>query len=322
MAVNVSHMSIASFRCQCSGGCYGSFMDYLRTPDQSFENLQGYPFSPNYLEIDSSGMRMHYVEEGPESGKTVLLLHGEPSWSYLYRKMIPPLAHAGFRVIAPDLIGFGKSDKPSRMEDYSYQAHMDWLTRFVEGLDLKEIHLFCQDWGGLLGLRLAGEQPDRFARIAAGNTFLPTGDQKPGEAFFQWRDFSQKVKRLPVGRIIGNGCYEKPAPEILAGYEAPFPDETYKAGARIFPALVPVSPDDPAAPANRAAWENLQKFEKPFLCTFSDSDPITKGADVVFRRRIPGAKGQKHVTIEKGGHFLQEDRGEALAEVLKHFFAE
>ncbi|MCB1140321.1 MAG: haloalkane dehalogenase [Leptospiraceae bacterium] len=297
-------------------------MEFKRTPDEAFASLHGYPFSPNYVNVGKNDLRMHYVAEGPESGKTVLLLHGEPSWSYLYRKMIPPLAKAGFRVIAPDLIGFGKSDKPVNQSDYSYASHMDWLTSFMEALDLKDIHLFCQDWGGLLGLRLAGEKPDRFAKIAAGNTFLPTGDQAPGEAFFQWRDFSQKVKRLPVGRIIGNGCYEKPTPEILAGYDAPFPDESYKAGARIFPSLVPVSPDDPAAPANRAAWETLQKWEKPFLCTFSDSDPITRGGDLIFRRKIPGARGQQHVTIEKAGHFLQEDRGEALTEHLIPFFAD
>lgn len=295
-------------------------MEYLRTPEECFEELVGYPFKANYYEVDSSGMRMHYVDEGPADGAVVLLLHGEPSWSYLYRKMIPPLIDAGFRVVAPDLIGFGKSDKPVEQSDYSYQNHMDWLKTLVQGLELKEINLFCQDWGGLLGLRMAAELEERFSRIAAGNTFLPTGEHKPGEAFFQWRDFSQKVKKLPVGRIIGNGCYTKPESEILKGYEAPYPDETYKAGARIFPALVPVDPEDPAVPANRKAWEVLQKWKKPFLCTFSDSDPITKGADAIFRRKIPGCKGQKHVTIENAGHFLQEDQGEILAKHLIEFF--
>ncbi|MBR29976.1 MAG: haloalkane dehalogenase [Spirochaetaceae bacterium] len=297
-------------------------MDFVRTPEEAFDGLPGYSFSPHYVEVNPGGLRMHYVEEGPENGAVVLLLHGEPSWSYLYRKMIPPMAQAGFRVIAPDLIGFGRSDKPTSQDDYSYQNHVDWLKGLIQSLDLKDINLFCQDWGGLLGLRIAAEMQSRFQRIAAGNTFLPTGDQKPGEAFFQWRDFSQKVKRLPVGRVIGNGCFTKPNPEVIQGYNAPFPDESYKAGARIFPALVPVDPDDPAAPANRRAWEILQKWEKPFLCTFSDSDPITKGADAIFRRKIPGCKGRKHITIENAGHFLQEDQGEVLAKHLIEFFNE
>ena len=228
-------------------------MDYLRTPDEAFNDLPGYNFDANFVEVDSSGMRMHYVDEGSKDDPVVLLLHGEPSWSYLYRKMIPPLTAAGFRVIAPDLIGFGKSDKPLNQKDYSYQSHIDWLKALIQSLDLKGINLFCQDWGGLLGLRIAAEMEDRFSRIAAGNTFLPTGDQKPGEAFFQWRDFSQKVKRLPVGRIIGNGCFTRPEPDVLKAYDAPYPDESYKAGARIFPSLVPVEPEDPAAPANRKA---------------------------------------------------------------------
>ena len=295
-------------------------MEFKRTPDEAFQNLVDYPFSPNYVDVDRSGMRMHYVDEGNKSGPLALLLHGEPSWSYLYRTMIPPLAQAGFRVIAPDLIGFGKYDKPVIATDYSYQAHIDWLKKLILELDLKNINLFCQDWGGLLGLRIAAEEKHRFEKLAAGNTFLPTGDQKPGEAFFQWRDFSQKVKKLPVGRIIGNGCFQKPGPEILKGYEAPFPDESYKAGARIFPALVPVEPNDPAAPANRKAWEVLQAWEKPFLCTFSDSDPITRGVDAIFRRKVPGAKGQNHVTIPNAGHFLQEDQGELLANHLIEFF--
>ncbi|MCB1303644.1 MAG: haloalkane dehalogenase, partial [Leptospiraceae bacterium] len=269
-------------------------MEFLRTPDDAFANLPDYDFAPHFHILDESGMRMHYVDEGPSTGKVALLLHGEPSWSFLYRKMIPPLAKAGFRVIAPDLVGFGKSDKPTAQEDYTYQTHVDWLKSFLNGLELSEINLFCQDWGGLLGLRIAGEEPHLFAKIAAGNTFLPTGDQKPGDAFFEWREFSQKVKRLPVARVVGGGCFKKPSQEVLAGYNAPFPDETFKAGARIFPSLVPISPDDPAAEPNRKAWKTLQDFRKPFLCTFSDSDPVTRGGDVIFRRKIPGAKGQNH----------------------------
>ncbi|MBW0435156.1 haloalkane dehalogenase [Leptospira yasudae] len=294
-------------------------MQILRTPDSAFENLPGYDFKPNYVEVQD--LRMHYVEEGNGKGEIVLLLHGEPSWSYLYRKMIPPLAAAGYRVIAPDLIGFGKSDKPDDPNFFTYQTHMDWLKEFVEKLDLKKITLFCQDWGGLLGLRLAAENQDRFSRIVAANTFLPTGDIPPKEDFLKWRHFSQNVKRLAIGTIVKNGCTSELTKEIVAAYDAPYPDETYKAAARKFPALVPITPDDPASAANRKAWEILKTWRKPFLTAFSDSDPITKGGDIFFRRLIPGAKGQKHVTIANGGHFLQEDKGEELAEVVKTFIS-
>lgn len=293
-------------------------MEILRTPDSSFENLPGYSFKPNYVQVQN--LRMHYVDEGPNNAaETVLLLHGEPSWSYLYRKMIPPLAAAGYRTIAPDLIGFGKSDKPSDRAFYSYQTHMDWLKEFVENLGLKNITLFCQDWGGLLGLRLAAEHPERFSRIVAANTFLPTGDIPPKEDFLKWRHFSQNVKRLAIGSIVKNGCVSELSKEIVAAYDSPFPDETYKAGARQFPSLVPIAPDDPASEPNRKAWEIFKTWKKPFLTAFSDKDPITKGGDIFMRRLIPGAKGQKHVTIADGGHFLQEDKGEELAEVVKNF---
>ncbi|MCG6169948.1 haloalkane dehalogenase [Leptospira sp. FAT2] len=294
-------------------------MQILRTPDSAFENLPGYDFKPNYVEVQN--LRMHYVEEGNAEGETVLLLHGEPSWSYLYRKMIPPLAAAGYRVIAPDLVGFGKSDKPDDPQFFTYQTHMDWLKEFMEKLDLKRITLFCQDWGGLLGLRLAAENQDRFSRIVAANTFLPTGDIPPKEDFLKWRHFSQNVKRLAIGTIVKNGCTSELTKEIVAAYDAPYPDETYKAAARKFPALVPITPDDPASAANRKAWEILKTWKKPFLTAFSDKDPITKGGDIFFRRLIPGAKGQKHVTIANGGHFLQEDKGEELAEVVKVFIS-
>ncbi len=290
-------------------------MELLRTPDERFHDLPGYPFEPRYVTVD--GVRMHYVDEG--TGPTVLLLHGEPSWSYLYRKMIPLLAAAGLRAVAPDLVGFGRSDKPAAREDYSYQSHMDWLTGLVTALDLRDVTLVGQDWGGLLGLRLAAEQAPRFARIVAANTFLPTGDRKPPDAFFAWQQFSQSVPVLPIGGIIKNGCHQPLAPEILAAYDAPFPDETYKAGARQFPLLVPTRPDDPAAPANRAAWEILQRWDKPFLTAFSDQDPITRGAERTLQKLIPGAAGRTHPTITGAGHFLQEDRGEQLAQVVIDF---
>jgi len=287
-------------------------MQILRTPDERFRDLPGYPFEPHYVDVD--GLRMHHVDEG--SGATVLLLHGEPSWSYLYRKMIPPLVGAGLRAVAPDLVGFGRSDKPAARDDYSYQRHMDWLTAFVVALDLRDIVLVCQDWGGLLGLRLAAEQPQRFAAIVAANTGLPTGDHKPPDAFFAWQRFSQTVPELPVGGIIRNGCRTQLSPEVIAAYDAPFPEEGYKAGARQFPLLVPTQPDDPAAAANRAAWEVLKRWDKPFLTAFSDQDPITRGGERVLQKLIPGAAGRTHPTIEGGGHFLQEDCGEALARVV------
>lgn len=293
-------------------------MRALRTPDERFENLHGYPFAPNYVDV-GDGLRMHYVAEGPRGADPVLMLHGEPSWSYLYRKMIPVVVAAGFRAIAPDLIGFGRSDKPTERSDYSYLSHMDWLHAFIEAIDLRRATLVCQDWGGLLGLRLVAETPDRFDRVVAANTFLPTGDGELGAAFHAWRTFSQETPEFKVGRIVKGGCVTEVPDEVVAAYDAPFPDETYKAGARQFPTLVPSSPDDPAAAANGKAWDVLKRWDKPFLTAFSDSDPITKGADRVLKKLIPGANGQPHTTIEGGGHFLQEDKGEELAAVVVAF---
>ena len=297
-------------------------MEFLRTPDERFANLPGYPFAPQYVQVDDTEggtLQMHYVDEGPADAPVVLMLHGEPSWSYLYRTMIPVITAAGYRVIAPDLIGFGKSDKPSKRTDYTYQRHVDWVRSFLQQLDLKDITLVCQDWGGLIGLRLVGEHPEKFARVVAANTMLPTGDHHPGEAFLKWQAFSQKTPVFGVGFIVMGGCATPMAPEVIAAYDAPFPDESYKEGARQFPLLVPVSPDDPAAPANRKAWETLAQFNKPFLCAFSDKDPITARAAPVLQKLIPGAAGQPHTTIENGGHFLQEDQGEKLAQVVVDF---
>ncbi len=293
-------------------------MEILRTPDEQFQNLPGYNFAPHYVEVD--GLRMHYLDEGPaDASEIVLLLHGEPSWSYLYRKMIPGITAAGYRAIAPDLIGFGRSDKLPQREDYTYQKHVDWMTKFLQALDLKNLTLFCQDWGGLIGLRLVAENSERFARVVAANTGLPTGDQKPSEAFLRWQEFSQKVPEMHIGGIIKGACVSPLSPEVIAAYDAPFPDNRYKEGARQFPLLVPTSPDDPAAAANRKAWESLARWEKPFLTAFSDSDPVTRGADLLFQRLIPGAKGQAHTTIVGGGHFLQEDKGEELAQIVVNF---
>ena len=300
-------------------------MDVLRTPDSQFEGLTGYPFAPHYADVDDldgATLRMHYLDEGPADGEVVLLLHGEPSWSYLYRRMIPILTDAGLRAVAPDLVGFGRSDKPASRTDYTYARHVEWLRSLVFGaLDLQGVTLVCQDWGGLLGLRLVGEHPDRFARVVAANTFLPTGDRPPGDAFLAWQRFSQDVETFPTGFIINGGCTSDLADDVVAAYDAPFPDETFKEGARQFPLLVPSTPDDPAAPANRAAWEILSRFDRPFLCAFSDGDPITGGADRQLTERIPGAAGQPHTTIVGGGHFLQEDKGEDLAAVVVDFIA-
>lgn len=289
----------------------------LRTPEDRFENLAGFPFKPHYAQV--GGLRMHYVDEGPPDAAPVLLLHGEPTWSYLYRKMIPVIASSGHRVVAPDLIGFGRSDKPADRTDYSYQFHVDTVAAFIEALDLRGITLFGQDWGGLIGLRIAAERPDRFARIVAANTFLPTGDRRPSDAFFAWREYSQTVETFHTGGIVRGGCVADLPDEVVAAYDAPFPDESYKAGPRAFPMLVPVTPDDPAAPANRRAWEALKRWEKPFLTAFSDSDPITAGGDRAFQKFVPGAKGQPHTTITNAGHFLQEDKGEELAAVVVDF---
>ena len=294
-------------------------MDVLRTPDERFEDLPDYPFAPHYVDVD--GVRMHYLDEGPADAEVVLLLHGEPSWSYLYRTMIPVLTGAGFRAVAIDLVGFGRSDKPARREDYTYAAHIGWTWAAIEAIGLADITLVCQDWGGLIGLRLVGEHPDRFARVVAANTMLPTGDHHPGDAFLAWQQFSQQTPDFPVGKIVAGGCVTTLSPEVVAAYDAPFPDNSYKAGARQFPLLVPITPDDPAAEANRAAWAVLARFERPFLCAFSDSDAIMRGADAVLRKLIPGAAGQPLITIEGGGHFLQEDKGVELAGVVVDFIA-
>jgi haloalkane dehalogenase len=292
-------------------------MEILRTPDERFENLPGYNFTPHYVEVD--GLRVHYLDEGPSDGEPVLMMHGEPSWCYLYRKMIPIITAAGYRAIAPDLIGFGRSDKLPNREDYTYQRHVDWMTGFVKALDLQNITLVCQDWGGLLGLRIAAENEERFARIVVANTGLPTGDQPMSEGFMRWQHYSQEVKDFHVGGIIKGGCRTELSPEVIAAYNAPFPDDSYKAGARQFPLLVPTRPDDPAAPANRKAWEVLSRWQKPLLTAFSDSDPVTQGGERVFQKLVPGAQGQPHTTITGAGHFLQEDKGEELAQVVVDF---
>ena len=295
-------------------------MQTVRTPDERFENLPGYPFAPNYADIDDQDggtLRVHWLDEGPADGPLVLCMHGEPSWSYLYRKMIPVLVEAGCRVIAPDLVGFGRSDKPTEQSDYTFARHVEWMRQLLfDHLDLSGITFFGQDWGGMIGLRLVGEHPDRFDRVVIGNTGLPTGDNPPSEAFMNWRTFSQTVEDFAVGFMLQMASTTELSDAEVAAYDAPFPDDTFKAGARIFPTLVPITPDDPAAVANRAAWETFLAWEKPWILCFSDSDPVTAGGEKAFMGRVPGAEGQPHVTIEGGGHFFQEDAGPQLAQIV------
>ncbi|MEM8983477.1 MAG: haloalkane dehalogenase [Pseudomonadota bacterium] len=294
-------------------------MKTLTTDPQRFVNLPDYPFSENYVDVES--MAMHYVDEGPRDARIVLMLHGEPSWSYLYRHMIPLFVAAGYRAIAPDLIGFGKSAKPTRISDYSYQRHMDWLGIFVRALGISDAILVCQDWGSLLGLRLAGEQPDRFGGIVVANGFLPTGDQPASRAFKTWRRFARFSPIFPIGRIIDVGTVTTLPAEIVAAYNAPFPSGRFKAGARAFPRLVPTRPDDPAAPANRAAWQALGEWTKPFATAFSDKDPITRGLATIFHQHVPGARHDQHTVIRGGGHFLQEECGPELADFTIRYSA-
>lgn len=297
-------------------------MKVLRTPDDRFSNLTDYSFEPNYLDVPDSEdgwLRIHYVDVGLNTAEPVLMMHGEPSWSYLYRKMIPIITDAGFRVIAPDLVGFGKSDKPSKMSDYTYERHVNWMQGWLEQVGIDKINLVCQDWGGMIGLRLIANDPDRFSSAIVANTGLATGDNPISDAFLNWRKFSLEVDNFDVGSIIAMGCKKEVPNNIIAAYNAPFPDDTYKEGARIFPSLVPIKPDDPSSQANRNAWKVLSNFSKPFLTAFSDSDPITAGGERIFQKLVPGAKDQSHTTIIGGGHFLQEDCGEVFADVVVDF---
>jgi haloalkane dehalogenase len=293
-------------------------MDVLRTPDERFENLLDWPYAPRYLTVtdaDGTALRIHYVDEGPANGPVVLLMHGEPSWAYLYRHVIRILAGEGCRVIAPDLIGFGRSDKPARRTDYTYERHVAWMSDWLTQLGLHDITLFCQDWGGLIGLRLVAAFPERFAAVIAGNTGLPTG-QGITDGFKAWLEFSQTVPQMPIGMLLNGGSLRDLKPEEVAAYDAPFPDESYKEGARQFPTLVPITPEHASVAENKAAWTVLEAFHKPFVTAFSDGDPVSKGGERVFQERVPGAKGQTHVTLS-GGHFLQEDSPNEIAALIE-----
>jgi haloalkane dehalogenase len=327
-------------------------VEILRTPDQRFENLFEYKFEPHYTEVPSgegSTLRIHHIDEGPENGEVIVCTHGQPSWSYLYRQMIPYLTSAGYRIIAPDLVGFGRSDKPARVEDYSYARHVQWMTSWFQEMGLEKVNLFCQDWGGLIGLRIVADHPEYFARVIASNTALPDGSELPPEmgaavqafyetlpvlsfedvgkkmaeggpqGFLYWRKYCAQSPDFNVGDVMEISSRGLMTAAVRAAYEAPFPDSSYLAGARQFPTLVPIFPDDPAIADNRAAWKKLERFDRPFLTAFSDRDPVTRGMEKKMQKRIPGAKDVKHVTIKGAGHFLQQERAEELAMVTLDF---
>jgi haloalkane dehalogenase len=293
----------------------------LRTPEHCFATVRDFPYAPHYLELSGGGtpLRVAYIDEGPRDAPVVLLMHGEPTWSYLYRTMIPPLLAAGLRVVAPDLVGFGRSDKPSAQRDYSYAHHVAWMNLWLAQAQLERVTLFCQDWGSLIGLRMACAQPQRFDRIALANGGLPTGTTPVPRAFKLWRAFATYSPWFPIGRIVRSGCAQGLNDEAVAAYNAPFPTAAHRRGARAFPRLVPMAPNDPERAANEAAWVQLRAWDKPFITLFSSRDPITRGGDRLFQAQVPGAQGQAHQTIRGAGHFLQEDRGPELAQALIAF---
>ena len=293
-------------------------MHVLRTPGDRFAGLPDWGYPPRYADV--GGLRLAYAEAGPPDGEPVLLLHGEPSWSFLYRKVIPVLAAAGLRAIVADLIGFGRSDKPAEIADHSYARHVEWVRAFAfDELGLHGVTLVGQDWGGLIGLRLVAEHPDRFARVVAANTGLPTGDQPMPDVWLRFREVVRTAPALSVSRLVQSGCQTALPAAVLAAYEAPFPDPSYAAAVRAMPNLVPAAPDDPSSPANRAAWQKLAAWDKPFLVAFSDRDPITGGMAPAFKRAVPGAAGRDHPVLKGAGHFLQEDAGEELGAVIASF---
>ncbi|MBV8929722.1 MAG: haloalkane dehalogenase [Mycobacteriaceae bacterium] len=300
-------------------------MQKLRTPDERFTDLPDFGYAPRYSEInddDGAALRIAWVEDGSADADPVLMLHGEPTWSFLYRRMIPVLVAAGHRVICPDLVGFGRSDKPTRREDHTYARHVEWIRALAfDVLDLRRVTLVGQDWGGLIGLRLAAEHPDRFSQLVVANTGLPTGDIPMPEIWWQFRNAIQAAPTIDVGRFVQAGCRREVSDAVRAGYDAPFPDDSYSVGPRAMPGLVPTSPEDPAATANRAAWAALCESATPMLVAFSDGDPITGGMAPIFQREMRGARGYEHPVIHNAGHFLQEDAGEELATQIVDFLA-
>ena len=291
--------------------------NFLRTPEERFQNLPDFSFAPHYTQI--GGLRIAYIDEGPKDGPVVLLMHGEPAWSFLYRKMIPILVSAGMRVLVPDQVGFGRTDKPTKRSDYTYENHVQWMSAWLESVDAKDITLYCQDWGSLIGLRMVAEMPDRFARIALSNGGLPTGKEKIPKAFHIWRAFAMYSPWFPIGKIVRFGCAQGLSDEAVAAYDAPYPNSRYKVGARVFPTLVPIDPSDPAREANERAWDMYKAWAKPFITLFATRDPVTKGGERLWQKLVPGAANQNHTKIRGAGHFVQEDKGEEVAQALVEF---
>lgn len=289
----------------------------LRTPEERFAGLPEFPYTPRYTAV--GGLRIAHIDEGPRHSAPVLLMHGEPTWSFLYRRMIPVLVAAGHRVVVPDLVGFGRSDKPAGEADYSYLNHVLWMTEWMETNNLRRITLFCQDWGSLIGLRMAAEAPDRFDRIILANGGLPTGVTPMPFAFTVWRAFARYSPWFPVGRIVKAGCVHELSPAEVAAYDAPFPSSEYLVAARLFPGFVPTAPDDPERQNNERAWDVFRRWDKPFLTLFSDRDPITRGGARIWQQVVPGAQGQPHRIIRDAGHFLQEDKGPEVAQTVVAF---
>lgn len=291
--------------------------DFVRTEESAFANIPDFPYLPHYTEI--GGLRIAFIDEGPQDAPVVLLMHGEPTWSFLYRKMIPVLLQAGLRVVAPDLVGFGRSDKPTRAGDYSYRHHVQWMNAWLLANDLSGITLFCQDWGSLIGLRMAAEAPQRFDRIVLANGGLPTGTTPVPTAFKIWRAFAQFSPWFPIGRIVKAGCTGGLSKAEVAAYDAPFSSRRHRVGARVFPSLVPITPTDPERASNEAAWEIFKRWDKPFLTLFSNRDPVTRGGFRIWHELVPGAKGQPHSITRGAGHFLQEDKGAEVAQSVVNF---
>ena len=291
--------------------------DFLRTPDEFFNGLPDFAYTPHYTQV--GGLRVAHIDEGPRDAPVVLLMHGEPTWSFLYRKMIPVLLAAGFRVVAPDLVGFGRSDKPARPSDYSYANHVRWMNAWLAANDLRRITLFCQDWGSLIGLRMVVDAPQRFDRIVLANGGLPTGTSAIPFAFKVWRAFARFSPWFPIGRIVKAGCAQGLTPQELAAYNAPFPTRRHRIAARLFPGFVPTRPDDPERENNERAWEFFKRWDKPFLTLFSNRDPVTRGGHRIWQQLVPGAQGQPHAVTRGAGHFLQEDKGAEVAQAIVAF---
>ena len=291
--------------------------EVLRTPEAGFAKLPDFAYTPHYTDI--GGVRIAHIDEGPRDAPTVLLMHGEPTWSFLYRKMIPVLVAAGYRVVAPDLVGFGRSDKPAHKSDYSYLNHVQWMSAWMQANDLQGVTLFCQDWGSLIGLRMVAGAPERFARIVLANGGLPTGMEKVPRAFKIWRAFSMYSPWFPIGRIVKTGCVSGLSPQEVAAYDAPFPSSRYKVAARVFPGFVPTTPQDPERQNNERAWEMFKRWDKPFLTLFSNRDPVTRGGYKIWQQLVPGAQGQPHAITRNAGHFLQEDKGVEVAHAIAAF---